>query len=131
MAPALVTLTIFGISGCVRRTITINTEPTGAIVHLNDEEIGPTPVSRDFTWYGDYDVIIRKPGFQTLFTHVETPRPWYQVPPIDFFADCLWPGHIHDQHEAFFELTPKGEISPETVISNAEEARRRTLFETD
>ncbi|MEZ6082644.1 MAG: hypothetical protein R3E58_01500 [Phycisphaerae bacterium] len=27
-------------TGCVRRTLTINTEPQGALIWLNDEEIG-------------------------------------------------------------------------------------------
>jgi hypothetical protein len=38
-------------SGCVERWLTINTEPQGALVTLNDEEIGVSPVTVSFEWY--------------------------------------------------------------------------------
>jgi hypothetical protein len=44
------------LAGCVERTITINSEPQGALVYLNDEEVGRTPVSVPFLYYGTYDV---------------------------------------------------------------------------
>jgi len=34
------------LTGCVERKLTINTEPQGALVVLNDEEIGQSPVTR-------------------------------------------------------------------------------------
>lgn len=49
-------------SGCVRRTITITSEPSGALVHLNDTEIGRTPVTVGFTHYGVYDVRLSHEG---------------------------------------------------------------------
>ncbi len=42
--------------GCVERTVTITSEPDNALVYLNDEEIGRTPVTVSFTFYGVYDV---------------------------------------------------------------------------
>jgi hypothetical protein len=45
-----------GLLGCVERTISITSEPEGALVYLNDEEVGRTPVSVPFTFYGVYDV---------------------------------------------------------------------------
>jgi len=75
--------------GCVRRTLTINSDPQGALVYLNDAEVGRTPVSVDFLWYGDYDVILRKEGYATLQTNERVNEPWYQVPPIDFREELL------------------------------------------
>ena len=46
------------LGGCVERKLTINTEPQGAVVFLNDEEIGTSPVTASFEWYGDYNVRI-------------------------------------------------------------------------
>ena len=34
-----------GLTGCVQRTITVNSDPQGALVYLNDIEIGRTPVT--------------------------------------------------------------------------------------
>ncbi len=118
-------------SGCVRRTVTISTDPQGATVTLNDEVIGTTPVSTDCTWYGDYDVIVRKDGCKTLATHHKIQRPWYQYPPVDLIAEALVPFTIHDRHEMFFELEPAEPVSRDELLDNAYELRDRTLFGED
>ena len=51
-----------GPAGCVQRSITITSDPPHAIVWLNDEEIGRTPVTVPFTFYGKYDVRIVHEG---------------------------------------------------------------------
>ena len=125
MLVSLVGLTVH--AGCVRRTLTIDTDPQGAIVTLNDEEIGATPVSRDFLWYGDYDVVLRKKGYVTLHDHVVVHPPWYQLPPFDFIADVLWPGRIHDQRHASFKLEPWTPPTHDEVVERAMELREKVL----
>src|SRR5688572_9422551 len=115
--------------GCVRRTVTIKTAPKGAMVTLNDEKIGTSPVSVDFTWYGDYDVIIQHEGYESLQTHHKIDAPWYQVPPIDFVAEVLVPFEIHDQREASFTLEPAKTVARDKLIEDAKQIRDRTLFE--
>lgn len=114
-----------GAVGCVRRTLTITTDPPQALVFLNDEEIGRSEVSRDFLWYGDYDVIIRKKGYATLGTHWRIDPPWYQVMPIDFFAEVFWPGHLHDVHTRHFKLEPQVLPTVDELIERADEMRVR------
>ena len=116
------------LGGCVRRVATINTDPQGATVTLNDREIGTSPVSVDFTWYGDYDVIIRKEGYETVHTHHKLNAPWYQVPPIDLFSEALVPFTITDRHEMCFPLEPKAEIARDELYEAAVEFRERALF---
>ena len=49
--------------GCgVERTLQIESNPPGALVHLNGEEVGRTPMRKAFVWYGTYDVQLRKDG---------------------------------------------------------------------
>ncbi len=117
--------------GCVRRTLTIQSEPDGALVFLNDEEVGRTPVTTDFTWYGDYEVILRREGCQTLHTHTEIKAPWYQLPPIDFFFEVLWPGHIVDARDIDFELEPQELPTREELVDRAQVLRDRALFEAE
>ncbi len=114
-------------NGCVRRTLSISTEPPGALVFLNDQEIGRSRVTTDFLWYGDYDVIIRKEGYETLKTNWRIDPPWYQVMPLDFFAEVLWPGEFHDQREHHFVLEPAVAPTQEELISRALETRKRAL----
>ncbi|MFH0982560.1 MAG: PEGA domain-containing protein, partial [Planctomycetota bacterium] len=111
-------------------TLTIQTAPDGALVYLNDEEVGRSPVSTDFLWYGDYDIVIRKEGHQPLLTHERLRPPWYEVPPIDFFAEVLYPGKIHDQRFLSYTLEPEQLPGREELLERAEDLRRTTLSET-
>ncbi len=113
--------------GCVRRSITITTEPTGALVFLNDQEVGQSTVTTDFLWYGDYDVVIRKEGYETLQTHTLVSAPWYQRIPLDFVSEVLWPGYLHDHHDRHFVLAPKKIITSDELIDQANEIRRRAI----
>ncbi len=113
--------------GCVRRTLTITTDPPHALVFLNDQEVGRSTVTSDFLWYGDYDVVIRKEGFATLSTHWDIKAPWYQMVPLDFFAEVLWPGSIHDRHSRHFILKPAQYPTAKELIERAEQTRERAL----
>jgi len=89
------------------------------MVMLNDEEIGISPVTASFNWYGDYNITISKPGFQTLHTHRKLASPWYDHFPIDFFAQILYPGRIVDYYEWSFELAPQKKIDRQELIEAA------------
>lgn len=117
---ALATLT-----GCVERQLTINTNPEGALVVLNDEEIGLSPVTVSFNWYGDYCVRIRKESYETLNTHRELKGPWYDGFPFDFFAQIVNPNRIVDSYEWTFDLSPRRQISREELIQNAQEMQKQ------
>jgi len=111
--------------GCVERKLTIRTEPPGALVVLNDEEIGESPVTVGFSWYGDYCVRISKEGYQTLDTHQALDGPWYDDFPFDFFAQILNPKRIVDSYEWTFELSPMPPISRDELIRSAEQIKER------
>jgi hypothetical protein len=127
---SIVFLAIFGLfaaiilSGCVERLLTINTEPQGAMVVLNDEEIGNSPVTVSFEWYGDYNVRVSKEGFETLKTHRKLEGPWYDGFPFDLLT-LLNPERTVDEYEWTFELEPKKEKSREELIRNAEELKKK------
>jgi len=122
-AVSLLVLTI--LSGCVERRLTINTKPQGALVALNDEEIGESPVTVNFNWYGDYCVRISKEGYETLNTHRDLKGPWYDYFPFDFFAQILNPNRIVDSYVWTFDLSPKRQISRDELIQNAQELKEQ------
>src|ERR1700690_4113146 len=55
-----------GTSGCVQRRMTIRSNPPGALVYVDDYEIGTTPVSASFTYYGTRKIRLVKDGYETL-----------------------------------------------------------------
>ncbi len=112
---------LFG-GGCVERQLTIDTRPAGAVVFLNDEETGESPVTVSFEWYGNYNVRITKEGYETLKTHRELKGPWYDHFPFDFFA-MLNPKRTVDSYEWTFELAPLQQPTREELIRSAEELK--------
>ena len=108
------------LGGCVERELTINTNPQGGLVVLNDEEIGEAPVTVSFQWYGDYNVRITREGYEPLRTHRELKGPWYDCFPFDFLAQNLTPKRIIDSYEWTFDLEPRQEVNRQELIQKAE-----------
>jgi hypothetical protein len=106
-------------SGCVRRSLTVKSDPPGALVYLNGVEVGRTPMTRDFTWYGTYDVVLRKEGYETLKTEGKVIAPWWQWVPIDLFAEAL---PLRDRHELSYRMRPyaAATVDPQQMLSRAE-----------
>lgn len=111
------------LTGCVERRLTVVTEPAEAVVWLNDEEIGVTPVTVNFNWYGDYNVRIEKSGYEILNTHRQLPRPAHDTFPWDFFAEVLWPGKIEDTYTWTFNLKPFEPVSEAELVEAAHRMR--------
>jgi len=109
--------------GCVRRTLNVTSEPPGALVYLNDQEVGRTPLKRDFTWYGTYDVAVRKDGFETLKTKSRVIAPWWQWPPFDLVAELL-PLRLHDQKNLHYAMTTQNPTpGDDEMLGRAEQMR--------
>jgi hypothetical protein len=111
------------LGGCVERRLTINTTPQGATVVLNDQEVGTSPVTVPFNWYGDYWVRVSKDGYETLDTHRDLKAPLHDYFPFDSFAQILYPGRIVDSYEWSFELAVKEYPPREALIENAQSLR--------
>ncbi len=95
------------VPGCVHRRATIRTDPPGALISVGDREIGHSPASFDFTWYGTEEVTIRRDGYEMESHYIKLRRPWYQIPPLDLITDNLLPGRIQDRQEFNFQLRPR------------------------
>ena len=109
--------------GCVRRRMTIRTNPPGAALWVDDYEIGTTPVSTNFTYYGKRKIRLVKDGYETLTLMQAVPPPWYQIPPLDFFSENLVPGELRDQRNFTYQLTPQRVVPPEELLHRAEQLR--------
>ena len=114
-------------AGCgVERTLQIESNPPGALVYLNGEEAGRTPMRKAFVWYGTYDVQLSKEGYRTLDTETKVWAPWWQIPPIDLVAELI-PLPLQDNHVVSYRMNPVTErqTDPEQVIERAVEMRGR------
>lgn len=113
------------LGGCLKRTINVTTEPPGALVWINDVELGRTPVQTDFNFYGKYDVRIRREGYEPILTSGDAKAPLYALPGIDLVGEAV-PANIEDVVHWHFTLVPVEEArltKPEAEAALTERAR--------
>lgn len=109
----------------MRRQLTVTSEPAGALVYLNDREIGRTPLTTDFLWYGTYDVQLRKEGYETLSTRTRVVAPWWGWAPVDLFAEMM-PNHPTDHRNFNYVMQQRpAEESAEGLMSRGLEFKGR------
>lgn len=127
LATCFALLTLLGCaSGCVQRRFTIRSNPPGALVYIDDYEVGTTPVSTDFTYYGTRKIRLVKDGYETLTVLQPVPTPWYEWPGIDFVSENLVPGEIRDERILDYQLQPQVIVPTEQLLGRAEELRRNS-----
>jgi hypothetical protein len=112
--------------GCVSRRLTILSQPAGALVEVDGERLGLTPVSMDFTYYGVREITLSKPGYETLTVQQPTPTPWYQVFPLEFFSDNFALTHLTDAHVFRYQLAPENPQANDVQSLNARARNFRT-----
>ncbi len=110
----LLTFLLLSPLGCVQRQLSVQSNPPGAVVYLNDREMGRTPFTHEFLWYGNYDVVVRADGYQTLKTTREITAPWWQFVPLDAVTDFL---PLQDHETMNFTLTPEKPVDPAAVLA--------------
>jgi len=122
-AAVLLTAVVLTASGCVQRRMTIRTNPPGAQVYIDDYDIGTTPVSTSFLYYGTRKIRLVKDGYETLTVDERISAPWYQYFPLDFVSENLWPGEIRDERVLDFQMAPQQMVPTELLLERAENLR--------
>jgi hypothetical protein len=113
-------------TGCVRRRLNVRSNPPGALVFIDNQQIGTTPCSVDFIYYGTREIRLVKPGFETLTVNQPIPMPWYQIPPIDFVSENLVPARIMDHRTVSFDMQPQIVVPTEQLLDRANQLRQET-----
>jgi hypothetical protein len=110
-------------AGCVERRYTIRTDPPGALVVVNGQEIGTSPVSKSFTYYGDRDIRLFKDGYRTERLVQPVKAPWWDNYLTEFFSENLVPFTMRDEREFVYQLTPDSSPATEDLLNRAEQLR--------
>lgn len=121
----LTVMTVFCVTGCIERKLTITSEPAGALVIISDKEIGRTPVTHEFLWHGEYDIILRFPekGYKTLNESANLNMRWYQYPPIDLFSSIA-PWTYKDHRYLHYKLQKMDPPDNAALIKRAEQMQK-------
>ena len=122
----LLCLMSLSLSGCVRRRMTVRTNPPGATVSVDNQVIGTTPAATNFVYYGSREFRIEKDGYRTETIVQKIHPPWYEFPGLDFISETLWPGEIRDERIIDVELVPKELAPANEVVQRADSLRNQS-----
>lgn len=119
-------------AGCIQRSIRVTSDPPGAVVWLNDTEIGRTPTEAEFTFYGDYDVRLELDGYSPVHEMRRTVAPFHEYPGPDLIAEVL-PHKFETVFEWHFDLEqiPERTQSPEQLEADLIERARQLRSQTE
>jgi hypothetical protein len=110
-------------TGCVRRRLTVRTNPPGAVVFVDDQEIGTTPCSASFVYYGTRKITVMKDGYRSETSYERFFPPWYQIPPLDFISENVIAREIRDERTIDVQLMPEEIVPQERLIERAQALR--------
>jgi hypothetical protein len=116
---------VAGLSGCIEQRYVIESDPPGALVLVNGQPLGVTPVDGYFTYYGAYDFTLIKDGYETKVIHQKLPAPWYEWPGIDFFTENVYPAKVEDVRRFRYSLDPLVQIREGDLLQQADQLRGR------
>lgn len=110
--------------------MTIRSDPPGALVYIGKQEIGRTPCSTSFVFYGKREFRLVKDGYETLTAGRWILPPWYEIPPLDFVAETVIPAELRDERFVDFKLLPLQAVPSQQLLSRAENLRQATRLES-
>jgi hypothetical protein len=113
------------LEGRVRRRLTIRSDPPGALVFIDNQKIGITPVSTSFTFYGTRKIQLIKDGYEMVTVKRTFRAPWYQITPLDFFTENLLSHELRDERVLDFKLAPQRIRSDAELRQRGNQLRRR------
>lgn len=101
-------------SGCVRRIVSIDSQPQGADIYFDRKLIGKTPFRHEFLYYGGHHLELVKKDYRNIQTTLKLKGPLYEFFPLSIFSELLIPWEITDMHAANYTLE-KGEARPPII----------------
>lgn len=77
------------LSGCIRKQLTVTSEPACADVWINGVYRGKTPVEIPYNWNWYYDIKLQKPGYESYCIRERFYAPAKHKIPFDLIAEIL------------------------------------------
>lgn len=123
--PLLAAGTLLAALGCVDRRFVVETNVPAAQVFVDGVPIGLSPADGRREYAGHYTVQAVAPGYETTTERVRFRPKWYDYPPLDLFAEVLWPFRIEDVRRVRLDLVPRQPINQAALIASADALRAR------
>ena len=105
MMLAVLSLCAVALTGCVKRNMHIVSDPPGALVYMNDDKIGETPLDYDFLDYAVHKFELKKEGYKSVSELVNIKPPFFSWLGIDLIFELI-PYAFWDRKEMSYKLEP-------------------------
>ena len=118
----LVALT--GLTACEsKRLLKVTSQPSGALVRLDEDVIGTTPLEYEFEHFGHRRISLYRMGYQSYSQPIHLEAPWYARFPVDVVTEVLLPLGLDytKEHHVVLEVE-YGEEEPESLSSFVDRA---------
>jgi hypothetical protein len=93
------------------------------MVYVDKQPIGKSPISTSFIYYGTREVEVVADGYRTEKILRKIKPPWYQIPPLDFVSETLWPWELRDERVLDIAMVPSQVPASEELQGRAEGMR--------
>lgn len=115
--------------GCnsVKRRLIVRTQPEGALVSIDRQPIGYSPVSVPFTYYGTRHIQLEMDGFETIEVKERIAPPFYDSFPMSFLTENFSARERRDNRVLDFQLVPKQQTNENQLIERANRTRENIL----
>lgn len=113
------------LAGCVDRRFLVETNVPGAQVYVDGRPIGASPADGPWEYAGYRRFTAVAPGYEPLVQDVNFAPKWYEFPPLDFFAEVLWPFRIEDRRSVQLHLEPTRPVNETALVGAADALRAR------
>lgn len=113
----------------MQRRLTIRSNPPGALVRIDNHDIGITPCSTDYIYYGTRHIQLVRDGYETLSDYRWIGPPWYEIPPIDAISENAIPWEIRDERIIDYTLLPQQVVPTQQLLGRAENLRQSTRLD--
>lgn len=90
---------------------------------VEGEEVGYTPVSLDFTYYGTREFTLVKDGYETLTVLQKVKTPWYELFPLEFVTDNFSLMKINNRHDFTYRMRPQVIVPTQELLDRAQGLR--------
>ncbi len=114
---------VLAAGGCVRRVVEITSEPSGALVWMNDREVGVTPCEVEILHYGVYDLRVSRDGWEPVSAGRSADPPIWDLPGPDLIAELL-PFEI-ESRATWHVVLESEDLDADAVMVRAEAMRDR------
>lgn len=119
----VLTLLSISLTGCVQRRLMVRSQPEGAFVTIDNQPIGPTPLSVPYTYSGTRQIRLEKDGFKTVDVEQRIRPAWFDTFPVSLVTNNFWPREIRDERILDFQLEPRTQASENLLLDRANQLR--------